>query len=310
MMLWASSVWSDRKTAGITIKLVSDVGDLVKFGCRGGREPSFTLSLAISPYQLKSTFASHMINSKISFPNQGSISGVAHINLQRGSALFLLTQQQSKRFRSELANSNERFTVNWTSAVPLKSGLEDKERAAKTVLNALKAQGPLVINAPNETHGPIKNLLGVYHQACLGEVNGKPVLRVASGWLYDAGALAKSWVAPRLRYGGELQIDCMVIGSKKSGFVTLARHPYSYLNAATKSLTFTFPSGAEYRMTAKADRKNWDLKAHLDVASVRRLVQRLRSDRGDMKVAWDNKYISVPLTANPSDLTDFLAKCN
>jgi hypothetical protein len=310
--LWRSAVWSNRQTPGITIELASDVGDVVEFMCLpSGNKPVFRLTFGVLPYNLKSAYPSYMINSQIAFPDGISIDTVAHVDVEDGTVSFQLSQQSAKLMRNHLARSNGRFAVNWTSVVPLKSEFDDKERDAQKVFNALKEQGPLTINAPNETHGPIKNLLGVYNQACLGEENDEPALRAAGGWLYDAGVLTPSWVTPSLTYGGgRLRINCIVMGNRASGFVTLVSHPYRYVDNGAKSLTFRFPSGASYRLNTEIDRASWHIQAQLDRASVRTLVGMLRNERGEMRVAWNDKFIRVPLPADRTDLGDFLARCS
>lgn len=314
-LLWKSVSWDDQG-AGVKIGLSSSNNSKSMFevGCLFAEKKGnvYWIDFEILPYQLQSPYPYHIMNGELRFKSGEKINLPSiYVDLTTSRIAKYLNEYEARQVIDMLTKNDGNFSLHFTSPTSLKNEHEEKNAFQPKIFSILKEQRPLTVDAPSNAYGPIKNLVGVYRQACLGEENGKNKLKVISGWIYDAGDIAPNWQTPSLRYGpGTLQIDCMILGDKKGGYVDFRIEPYGYMSATSKTILFNYPNGKQYSFNAEVDRDSWSLKSKLDVDSLRTLVSEAVVNGGRFKIEWDNKYYAVDRTNGLPYLNDFLAACH
>jgi hypothetical protein len=215
----------------------------------------------------------------------------------------------AKGLKENLQKSKGIFEVAIDGVDDFADTLNDNDRKKIRKLAGKSA----TINAPDGEAGPLTDLMGLYHEVCLGEEDKTAPLDV-SGWLFDEGLNVPGFmVTPSLAYHARmLKVQCMIVGDKKGGFISLHPYPYAYMGHTVKSIDIGFASGNAYRVGAKLSDTGDTVESQLAMGDLTKLVQAMRDERGDMEIAIDavkTNKLKIPLDIKANSISKFLKQC-
>lgn len=222
-----------------------------------------------------------------------------------------LDAEAAGELREKLLKSKGIFEVSIERVSGLASGLDGGDRKQIQRLAGKNA----TINAPNGEAGPLSDLLGLFHESCLSEERRTAPLDVSS-WVFNAGMNVPGFmVTPSLRYRARaLQLDCMIVGNKKSGFVKLHPPPYTYMGSDVTSIRVQFESGGGYELKAKLSDDGDTVESHLALEPFTQLARAMAEERDgtELRIAGSDEpsRLEVPHAIPQTLLEQFLGRCH